>query len=478
MTLAAAGTVKELRESYASGRTRPYEWRISQLKQILKLVDENQDEIEESLHQDIGKPHFESFISEISLLKASCKVVISGLKKWMAPEKVGTTITSFPSSAEIVPEPLGVILIISAWNYPFLLSMDPVIGAIAAGNAVVLKPSEVAPATSSLLAKLISKYLDGTAIRVFEGSVAETTSLLEQRWDKIFYTGSGRIGKIVMAAAANHLTPVTLELGGKCPVIVDPTADLMVTARRIVAGKWGSNNGQACIAPDYIITLDSFAPKLIDALKNTLESFFGKDAFQTSDMSRIVNLNHFSRLTRLLDDPKVSDKVIYGGQRDEKKLIITPTLLLDPPADSLIMADEIFGPLLPIVTVQNMEEALEFVNSRPKPLAAYLFSKNKKLEKEVVASISAGGMVVNDTVLHLTNHNLPFGGVGESGFGAYHGKFSFDNFSHKKAVLYRGFRGDMAARYPPYTKKKQSVVRCLLNGDIIGLICVLIGWSR
>ncbi|KAH9308202.1 hypothetical protein KI387_036113, partial [Taxus chinensis] len=398
--VSAASTVKELREYFATGRTRPYEWRIAQLKQIIKLIDENQAEITECLHQDISKPPFESFVAEISLTKASCKVTISGLKKWMAPEKVGTTITSFPSSAEILPEPLGVVLIISAWNYPFLLSMDPVIGAIAAGNAVVLKPSEVAPASSSLLAKLIPKYLDGTAIRVFEGSVAETTSLLEQKWDKIFYTGSGRIGRIVMAAAANHLTPVTLELGGKCPVIVDPSADLEITARRIVAGKWGCNNGQACIAPDYIITLESFAPKLIDALKRTLEKFFGKDAFQSSDLSRIVNFSHFARLTRLLDDPKVSDKVIYGGQRDEKRLIITPTLLLDPPTDSLIMMEEIFGPLLPIITVQKMQEAVDFVNSQPKPLSAYLFSKNKKLEKNVVASISAGGMVINDTCLH------------------------------------------------------------------------------
>uniref|UniRef100_A0A0D6R2D4 Aldehyde dehydrogenase n=1 Tax=Araucaria cunninghamii TaxID=56994 RepID=A0A0D6R2D4_ARACU len=470
--------VRELRNAYAAGQTRSYEWRISQLKAIVKLIDENEKDIMEALHQDIGKPSFEAFVTEISLTKGACKLAISDLKKWMKPEKVSTTITSFPSSAEIVPEPLGVALIISAWNYPFLLSVDPVIGAIAAGNALVLKPSEIAPATSSLLARLLRQYLDSTAIRVVEGGVVETTNLLEQKWDKIFYTGSTRVGKIVMAAAAVNLTPVTLELGGKCPVIVDTTVDLEVTARRIIAGKWGCNNGQACISPDYIITVESFAPKLVDALKNTLEKFFGKDALQSADMSRIVNFSHFVRLTRLLDDPKVSDKIIHGGQRDEKHLKIEPTILLDPPTDSLIMMEEIFGPLLPIVTVQNMDEALEFVNSQPKPLAAYVFTKNKKFEKRAVASISAGGMVVNDTTLHLVTHTLPFGGVGESGMGSYHGKFSFDAFSHKKAVLYRGFRGDMSARYPPYTKKKQNLVRCLLNGDLLGVLYALLGWTR
>lgn len=477
MAIRANSIVTELRKAFSSGRTRSREWRISELKQILKLIEENDTEITEALSDDNGKSEFEAYIAEISLAKASCQVAIKELKSWMTPQKVSTNITVFPSSAEIVPEPLGAALIISAWNYPFLLSMDPVIGAIAAGNVVVLKPSEVAPATSSLLARLIPQYLDNSAIRVVEGSVAETTNLLEQKWDKIFYTGSGKIGRIVMAAAAKHLTPVTLELGGKCPVIVDPTVDLEVTARRIIAGKWGCNNGQACISPDYIITLESFAPKLIDALKVTLEKFFGKDPFQSADLSRIVNFSHFARLTRLLDDPKVSDKVIYGGQRDEKRLIIAPTLLLDAPMDSLIMTEEIFGPLLPIITVQKMEEALEVVSSLPKPLAAYLFTKDKKLERQMVASISAGGMVVNDTAIHLANHHLPFGGVGESGMGAYHGKFSFETFSHKKAVLYRGFMGDLMVRYPPYTARKQKIVRCLLTGDFLGLVYALIGWN-
>ncbi|RZS21801.1 hypothetical protein BHM03_00054491 [Ensete ventricosum] len=270
--------------------------------------------------------------------------------------QVATSITTFPSSAKVVSEPLGVVLIISAWNYPFLLSVDPVIGAIAAGNAVVLKPSEVAPATSSFFARILPDYVDNSCIRVVEGSVPETTALLEQKFDKILYTGNARVGRIVMAAAAKHLTPVVLELGGKCPVLVDSNVDIKfykVATRRIVVGKWGCNSGQACIAPDYIITTRSFAPKLVDALKITLEEFYGKDPLESADLSRVVNSNHFKRLMNLLDDEKVSGTVVHGGQRNEKRLRIAPTILLDVPGDSLIMKEEVFGPLLPIVTVSS-----------------------------------------------------------------------------------------------------------------------------
>ncbi|KAI5435946.1 Aldehyde dehydrogenase 3 member H1 [Lathyrus oleraceus] len=258
----------------------------------------------------------------IAMLKNSCKNAIKELKHWMTPEKVQTSLTTFPASAEIVSEPLGVVLVISAWNYPFLLSLDPVIGAIAAGNAVVLKPSEIAPATSALLAKLVGEYMDNSSIRVVEGAVDETSALLQQKWDKIFYTGNGRVGRIVMAAAAKHLTPVVLELGGKSPVVVDSNSNinLQVTTRRIIAGKWGCNNGQACISPDYIITTKDYAPKLVDALKTELESFYGKNPLESKDLSRIVNSNHFARLTKLLDDDKVSGKIVHGGEKDETKL--------------------------------------------------------------------------------------------------------------------------------------------------------------
>nr|XP_016481806.1 PREDICTED: aldehyde dehydrogenase family 3 member H1-like [Nicotiana tabacum] len=318
--------------------------------------------------------------------------------------------------------------------------------------------------------------MDVTAIRVVEGAVPETTALLEQKWDKIFYTGNGKVGRIVMAAAAKHLTPVVLELGGKSPVIVDSNINLKVAVRRIIAGKWGCNNGQACISPDYIITTKENAPKLLDAMKLELEKFYGKDPLKSGDLSRIVNANHFHRLSKLLDDNKVVDKVVHGGQRDENNLKIAPTILLDVPEDSLIMKEEIFGPLLLILTVNKVEESIQFINAREKPLAAYLFTGDKKLEEEFVRNISAGGLLINDTTLHIATSTLPFGGVGESGMGSYHGRFSFEAFSHKKAVLRRSFGGDVPARYPPYTPEKVRFLKALLNGDILGLIRALLGW--
>ncbi|XP_022936140.1 aldehyde dehydrogenase family 3 member H1-like isoform X2 [Cucurbita moschata] len=405
---AATELVKELRGTFASGRTRSYEWRVSQLESILKLSADHEEEISDAIHSDLSKPALESIIHEIGMVKNSCKLALKELRRWMTPEKVQTTITTFPSSAEIVPEPLGVVLIISPWNYPFC---------------------------------------------------------------------NGRVGRIVMAAAAKHLTPVVLELGGKSPVVVDSKINLQVACRRIIAGKWGGNNGQACVSPDYIITTKEVAPKLVESLKQELERFYGKNPLESKDLSRIVNANHFDRLTKLLDDDKVSGKIVLGGEKDKSKLQIAPTLLLDVPRDSLIMTEEIFGPLLPIITVDKLEDCFEIVNSVPKPLAAYLFTSNKKLKEQFVACISAGAVVINDTTLHLAVSTLPFGGVGESGMGAYHGKFSFDAFSHKKAVLYRSFAGDVAMRYPPYTPGKLRFLKALLGGGILGLIRALLGWS-
>uniref|UniRef100_A0A0D9XXF6 Aldehyde dehydrogenase n=1 Tax=Leersia perrieri TaxID=77586 RepID=A0A0D9XXF6_9ORYZ len=394
---------------------------------------------------------------------------LKNLKKWMKPQKVSASLMTFPSTAMVTAEPLGVVLVISAWNYPF---------SIAAGNAVVLKPSEVAPATSSLLAELLPQYVDSTCIKVVEGGVAETTALLEQKWDKIFYTGNGKIGRIVMASAAKHLTPVVLELGGKCPVVVDSNVDLHVTAKRIAAGKWGCNNGQACISPDFIITTKSFAPKLLEALGKVLEKFYGDEPLRSSDLSRIVNSNHFNRLKKLMDDENVSDKIVFGGQRDEHQLKIAPTIFMDVPLDSGIMKEEIFGPLLPIITVDKIHESFALINSMTKPLAAYLFTKDSKLQEQYEAGISAGGMLVNDTVVHLTNQYLPFGGVGESGIGAYHGSFSFEAFSHKKAVLVRGFAGEAAARYPPYSTAKLKILRGVLKGNLGSMIQAILGFPR
>ncbi|KAJ3671641.1 hypothetical protein LUZ60_007720 [Juncus effusus] len=472
--------VKGLRERFKEGKTRPYEWRVSQLEGIMRLIKEREEEIMEALWSDLSKPQMESYLHEISLSKAACGLALKQLKNWMKPEKVASQIATFSSTAQIIPEPFGVVLVISTWNYPFSLSIDPVIGAVAAGNCVMLKPSEIAPATSAFFAKYLPKYLDDSCIIVVQGGVKETTALLEQKWDKIFYTGNGKIGRIVMSAAAKNLTPVSLELGGKSPVVVDSDVNLKIAVKRIVVGKWGCNNGQACVAPDYITTTKSFAPKLVDALKDTLETFYGKDPLESADLSRIVNLNHFKRLTDLLDDQNVSDKIVFGGKRDEKRLKIAPTLLLDVSLDSLIMKDEIFGPLLPIITVEKLEDSFELIDSMPKPLAAYLFTNNKKLEDHFVKNISTGGILINDVALHLANLNLPFGGVGESGMGAYHGKFSFEAFTHKKSVLSRGFATEMRirARYPPYTPNKQWILRKVIDGSYVALLLGLLGLHR
>ncbi|KAB2085484.1 hypothetical protein ES319_A05G401100v1 [Gossypium barbadense] len=459
----AAVLVNELRKTFNSGKTKSYEWRISQLESISKMIDEKEKEIVEALQKDLSKPELEAFLSEILMARSSCKLALKELKQWMMPQKVETSLATYPSSAEIVAEPLGVVLVISTWNFPFSLSLDPVIGAIAAGNAVVLKPSEIAPATSSLLSRLVGEYMDKSAIIVVEGAVAETSALLEQKWDKIFFTGGARVGRIVMAAAAKNLTPVTLELGGKCPAVVDSNVNLQVTARRIVAGKWVCNNGQACIGVDYIITTKELAPKLIATLVNVVEEIFGKDLMESKERSRIINSFHFKRLVNLLEEDKVSSKIVFGGQRDESQLQIAPTILLDVPEDSMILQEEIFGPLLPIITVERLEDSFAMINRKPKPLAAYLFSDDEQIKRKFVQNIYAGGMAINDTILQVTVPTLPFGGVGESGMGSYHGKFSFDAFSHKKAVLYRSFAGDSPTRYPPYTPGKKKQIKALLS---------------
>ncbi|KAK9735548.1 hypothetical protein RND81_04G212000 [Saponaria officinalis] len=470
--------VKEVRGHFNSGKTKSYEWRIMQLKNMSRMLVEREKEIIQALKEDLSKPEFEAYVAEIAMLKSACKLALQDLKQWMKPEKVKTSMTTFPASAEIVSEPLGVVLVISTWNYPFLLSLDPVIGAIAAGNAVVLKPSEIAPATSSLLKTLLEEYVDTDTIKVVEGAVDETSALLEQKWDKILYTGSGKVARIVMAAAAKHLTPVILELGGKSPAVVDSNVNLKVAARRIIAGKWGCNNGQTCTAVDYVLTTKDFAPKLIDALKGELEACFGKDPMASKDISRVVTSYHFKRLMKLLIEDSVSDKIVLGGQTDENQLKIAPTILLDVPQDTALMTEEIFGPLLPIITVDNIHDSFDIIKSRSKPLAAYLFTKDNKLKNAFVSDISAGGMLINDTVIHLTVSTLPFGGVGESGMGNYHGKFSFDAFSHKKSVLYRSFEGDASVRYPPYSSKKLNILKALMSGSILQIILAVLGLSK
>ncbi|GFP89819.1 aldehyde dehydrogenase [Phtheirospermum japonicum] len=469
-------TAEDLRSVYGGGKTKTYEWRVSQLKALLEITTRHERDIVQALRSDLRKPEQEAFLHEVYGVSSSCKLALKELHRWMTPERVKTNMMN--SYGEIVSEPLGAVLIISTWNYPFLLSLGPVIGAIAAGNAVVLKPSEVAPASSSVLSKLLGEYMDTSAVKVIEGGVPETTALLEQKWDKIFYTGSTNVGRIILAAAAKHLTPVVLELGGKCPLVVNSDIDLVVAARRIITGKWGSNSGQTCISPDYIVTTKEFASTLVDAISLELEKFYGKDPLRSNDLSSIINSRHFDRLAKLLDDEYISGKVVVGGQRDKVNFKIAPTVILDPPQDSLIMNEEIFGPLLPIITVDKIDDSFGLINSKGKPLAAYLFTNDKRLKEEFIRSVSAGGMVVNETVIHTAEPNLPFGGVGESGMGAYHGKFSFDTFSHKKAVLRCEFNGDFDVRYPPYTSQKLKLLKAIVNGNILGISRALIAYQN
>jgi aldehyde dehydrogenase (NAD+) len=347
-----------------------------------------------------------------------------------------------------------VVAIISPWNYPIQLLLSPAAGAIAAGNSVVLKPSEIAPHTSTVITELIQRYLDPDAVQVIEGGVAETTELLAQRFDHIFYTGNGRIGRVVMEAAAKHLTPVTLELGGKSPTIVDATANLRVAARRIAWGKF-LNAGQTCIAPDYLLVDKKVASAFIGELRAAIKEFYGDDPKQSGDYARIVNGHHFNRLASMLE----SGSVVIGGETDANTKYIAPTVLADVNVSAPVMQDEIFGPILPMVEIDNVAEAIAFINSKPHPLALYVFSEDDRAIDAVIERTTAGGVTVNGTILHISNPNLPFGGVGESGMGAYHGKSSIDIFQHRKPVLRKSTKVDPSIAYPPYTEKKMKLIR-------------------
>ena len=442
-------TVERLRRAFDSGVTRPFEWRLSQLKQFVAMLRDNEPAMIEALKQDLGKSEFEAWIGETGFLMADVRYAIKHLAKWMKPKKVKAPLPVQPAKARVYSEPLGVALIIAPWNYPIQLALAPLVGALAGGNCAVIKPSEVAPASSALMARLIPKYFDRDAVVVVEGGVPETTTLLAQRFDHIFYTGNGTVGRIVMEAAAKHLTPVTLELGGKSPAIVDRDVDLDVAARRIVWGKF-FNAGQTCVAPDYVLVHESVEQALLERLRATLRDFYGDDPKKSPDYARIVNERHHARLSRLLD----SGEKVVGGETDVASKYIAPTVLRNVDPDSPVMADEIFGPILPVLTVPDIDAAIDFVNERPKPLALYVFTSDKDHAARVIERTSSGGACVNDAVSHLLPPDLPFGGVGPSGMGAYHGKASFDTFTHKKSVLDKPTYVDPSLRYPPYGDDK------------------------
>jgi aldehyde dehydrogenase (NAD+) len=457
--------VRGLRKVFQSGRTRDLKWRKQQLLGVQKLIEENEDKIIEALKLDLGKPKQEGVLSEITLVQAEVDLMLKNIKSWSSPSKVATPLAQMKglSSSEIWKQPFGVVLIIAPWNYPFNLALAPLVGAIAAGNVALIKPSEISQNTSTLLAELIPKYLDPKAVQVVEGGVAETTAILKQKFDYIFYTGSTVVGKIVMRAAAEHLTPVTLELGGKSPCIVDSKVDLDVAARRIVWGKFW-NAGQTCIAPDYVLVIgEDMKKKLLEKMSQIIVEFYGEEPKESGDFARIVSAGHVKRLEGYLQEisgnPKVS--ILKGGQVDHNERYVAPTLVVDPPTSSKLMTEEIFGPILPVLDVPSLKSAVSFINKRPRPLALYMFSKKSKNVDYVLENTTSGGAVVNDTLMHFTTVNLPFGGVGDSGIGAYHGKSSFETFSHHKSVLNKTTKFDLDVRYPPYSDKKLQMIKKL-----------------
>lgn len=455
--LDAAALVERLRTTFESGRTRPLSWRREQLKRLKAMLVERESDLLEALATDLGKPRAEAWATDVGFVIAEIDYVARRLRRWMRPRRVHAPLVTKPASARIVREPLGVVLVIAPWNYPVQLSLSPLVGAIAAGNCAVLKPSEVTPATSAALARLVTEYLDTDCIAVVEGAVTETQALLAERFDHILYTGNGRVARVVMEAAAKHLTPVTLELGGKSPVYVDASANLEVAARRVAWGKF-LNAGQTCIAPDYVLVAKDLEDRFVEHVRRAIFDFYGPDPVESPDYARIVNDNHYERLVGLLD----SGTPAVGGEHDAPKRFVAPTVLRDVMPESPVMQEEIFGPILPILPVAGVDEAIAFVNSREKPLALYVFAQDGGVTQRLLAETSSGGAAVNATMFHVAAPGLPFGGVGPSGMGAYHGKASFDTFSHAKSVLSKRTRPDPDLAYPPYTKRKERILRRFL----------------
>ena len=439
--------ISQQRAFFEAGKIKSYEARISALKTLKKMLTENEDIIKKALYEDLRKPDFEAYTTEIGVVLVEIDHSIKKLKSWMQPKKVNTPMLHFIGSSYIYNDPYGIVLNIAPWNYPFQLLVSPLVGILAAGNCAILKPSELAPATSKVSAELFSKYFDENLVKVIEGGIPETQALLDQKFDYIFFTGGTNVGKIVYQAAAKNLTPVTLELGGKSPCVVDKNCDLTVSARRIVWGKF-INAGQTCIAPDYLMVQKDVKEKFLNAFKKELKDFYGENPKESNDLCRIINERHFDRLTKYLED----GDIIVGGETDKSEKYIAPTLLNVKDTSKKVMQEEIFGPILPVIEYDKLEEAINFINSRPKPLALYFFSNSKENEELVLRNTSSGGACVNETIMHITNGELPFGGVGDSGIGAYHGKSSFELFSHQKSVMKRSTLIDVKLRYAPYNK--------------------------
>ncbi|MBW8362735.1 MAG: aldehyde dehydrogenase [Kaistella sp.] len=443
------------KELFSSQKTKNLNFRKMYLEKLKTVITDNQNLLYEAIYSDFGKSEFDTFTTEISFVLKDIDYYLKNLKRFSAPKKVRTNIVNQFASSKIYTEPLGCTLVIGAWNYPYQLSLSPIIAALAAGNTCILKPSEVAEHSMKAMAKIINGNFPKDYLYVVEGGVEETTELLKLKFDKIFFTGSPRVGQIVYEAAAKHLTPVTLELGGKSPAIVTSHADFEVAAKRIVWGKF-LNAGQTCVAPDYILVDEKVKESFLDAMTQYLKKFsYNADA---KHYTKIINTRNFDRLTRLIDP----EKVYYGGNSDAAFRYIEPTLLHNVSWDDAVMQEEIFGPILPVLTFQNFNEALLRISEQEKPLAAYLFSGNAEEKELFTQKISFGGGCINDVVMHLSNDHLPFGGVGNSGIGNYHGKYGFEAFSHQKSVLDRATWGEPNLKYPPYTDEKLNWIKRLM----------------
>lgn len=450
-------SIDTLRRGFERGASQPIEWRLRQLDGLRTMLTEHQQAFAEALHEDLGKSKAEAWTTEVGFTLNDIELTRKHLRRWLKPRKVNTPVVAKPGGSKLVLEPLGVVLVFGAWNYPLQLSLSPVVAALAAGNCVLLKPSEVSPATSALMASLIPQYVDAEALAVVEGDAEVAAQLLKHPFDHIFYTGGGEVGKVVMRAAAEHLTPVTLELGGKSPVIVTKSCDIKTTARRIAWGKW-INAGQTCIAPDYVLVESSVRDALVAALEDAINDFYGAEPQRSKDYGRIVNDKHFNRLLGLLDEQTVINQNDY----DRRERFMAPMLIDNPSRQSTMMTDEIFGPLLPICPVENLDAAIQAIRSRPKPLACYAFTNSSREQAHIEQQISCGSLCFNDTLVFMLNPELPFGGVGASGMGRYHGEFGVRTFSHEKAVMTRSFKLDISLRYPPYSKQKLNWLKKLM----------------
>lgn len=451
-----SATISELHHSqitfFSSEKCKELKYRKNTLKKLEQIIIKREDAICEALYSDFKKPKFEGLLSETQFVLSELQHIIKNMSFWARPKKVAGSLGSFPSKDWIQFEPFGNVLVISPWNYPFMLAISPLIGAVAAGNTVVLKPSELSPATSKILAEIISEAFEPGHVSIVEGGVDTSQELLALKWDYIFFTGSSRVGKIVYKSAAEHLTPVTLELGGKNPCIVDDTASISVAAKRIAWGKL-LNAGQTCLAPDYLLVDTKIKDDLIIAIKEAITKFYGDNIMASPYLARVATENQYARLKRMLQD----GNVVWGGQFNDDDQFIEPTLIDNPSLDAEVMQDEIFGPILPIYAYEKEQEIANYISKFGRPLALYLFSKRRRFQKEIINKYSFGGGVINDCVIQIANKRMPFGGVGNSGFGGYHGEHSFHLFSHKKSMIKKPFYLDIPLRYPPYKLPEKLV---------------------